>query len=79
VDLDVVERTVALKRLPPFADSARIGDEVDMADCRTMLADDRTRFPLALRLKRVQRRWILLTGRRYESLIAERTTSEATR
>ena len=79
MDLDVVERTVALKRLPPFADSARIGAEVDMAVRRKMLDDNRALFPLSLHSKRVQRRWMPITGRRYESLIPERTTYEATR
>ncbi len=65
----------------PTIDTARerIGVEVDMAVCRKMFDDDRTLFPLALRLKRVQRRWMLLTCRRYESLIPERTTYEVLR
>jgi hypothetical protein len=39
-----------------------------------MFDTDRTLFPLALRAKRVQRRWMQLTGRRYESLLPEHTT-----
>ena len=65
----------------PTVDTARerLGVEVDLGVCREMFHTDRKLFPLALRLKRVQRRWMRLTGRRYESLIPERTTYETAR
>ncbi len=57
----------------------RLGVTIDLDECRAMFDTDRKLFPLALRAKRVQRRWMQLTGRRYESLIPERTTYEAAR
>lgn len=79
MELDVVERTVVLKRLPPFADPTRIGNEVDMATYRKMLGDGRELLPLALRPRPIQRHWMLLTRRGYESPIASRTTYESAR
>jgi hypothetical protein len=52
----------------------RLGVTIDRAECQAMFDTDRKLFPLALRLKRVQRRWMLMTGRRYESLLPEHTT-----
>ena len=52
----------------------RLGVTIDLAACQTMFDTDRKLFPLALRAKRVQRRWMQLTGRRYESLLPEHTT-----
>lgn len=62
----------------PTIDTAheRLGVTIDRAECQAMFDTDRKLFPLALRLKRVQRRWMSLTGRRYESLLPERTTYE---
>ena len=52
----------------------RLDVAIDLAACRAMFDTDRTLFPLALRAKRVQRRWMQFTGRRYESLLPEHTT-----
>ena len=52
----------------------RLDVAIDLAACQAMFDTDRTLFPLALRAKRVQRRWMQLTGRRYESLLPEHTT-----
>lgn len=62
----------------PTIDTAheRLGVSIQRADCQAMFDADRKLFPLALRLKRVQRRWMLITGRRYESLLPEHTTYE---
>ena len=52
----------------------RLGVAIDLAECQAMFDTDRKLFPLALRAKRVQRRWMQLTGRRYESLLPDHTT-----
>jgi hypothetical protein len=67
------ERSVDVQ---PTIDTTRERQDVaiDLAACQTMFDTDRTLFPLALRAKRVQRRWMQLTGRRYESLLPEHTT-----
>ena len=67
------ERSVDVQ---PTIDTTRERQDVaiDLAACQTMFDTDRKLFPLALRAKRVQRRWMQLTGRRYESLLPEHTT-----
>jgi hypothetical protein len=54
----------------------RLGVTIDRAVTTKMFEDDRKLMPLTLRLKRAQRWWMHHTGRRYDSLLPERTTYE---
>jgi hypothetical protein len=54
----------------------RHGLAVNAARSREMLNEDLKLFPLTLKLKKAQRRWMHTTGRRYESLLPATTTYE---
>jgi hypothetical protein len=61
---------------PAIAAAARRGITIDRATTTKMFDDDRKLLPLTLKLKKAQRAWVQRTGRRYESLLPERTTYE---
>jgi hypothetical protein len=52
------------------------GITIDRQTTTKMYQDDLKLMPLTLRLKKTQRWWIQHTGRRYDSLLPERTTYE---
>jgi hypothetical protein len=52
------------------------GIEIDPALPRAMFEEDRKLMPMTLRLRKLQRRWMLRTGRSYDSLLPDRTTYE---
>ncbi len=67
--------------LEPWVDPAieaarRFGVRVDRAAATKMYDDDRKLLPLTLRMKKAQRFWLSHTGRRYDSMLPERTTYE---
>jgi hypothetical protein len=67
--------------LEPWVDPAieaarRAGLHVDRAVTTKMFEDDKKLLPLTLRLKKGQRWWLSHTGRRYDSLLPEKTTYE---
>ena len=61
---------------PAIAAAARRGVTIDRATTTKMFEDDKKLLPVTLKLKKAQRAWMLRTGRRYESLLPERTTYE---
>jgi hypothetical protein len=60
----------------PAIEAARrhVGVHIDRAATTKMFEDDKKLMPLTLKLKRGQRWWMSHTGRRYDSLLPERTT-----
>ena len=52
------------------------GVSVDKATAIKMYEDDKKLMPVALKLKKVQRAWLVRTGRTYDSLLPDRTTYE---
>jgi hypothetical protein len=61
---------------PTVEAARRLGVRVDRAAAMKMYDDDRKLLPLTLRLKKAQRFWLSHTGRRYDSMLPERTTYE---
>jgi hypothetical protein len=69
------------EELEPWVDPAieaarRAGLHIDRAVTTKMFEDDKKLLPLTLRLKKGQRWWLSHTGRRYDSLLPEKTTYE---
>ncbi|MFZ4718990.1 MAG: DUF6206 family protein [Ilumatobacteraceae bacterium] len=67
--------------LEPWVDPAieaarRAGVVIRREDAQKMYDDDRKLLPLTLRMKKGQRWWLQHTGRRYDSMLPERTTYE---
>jgi hypothetical protein len=62
---------------PAIDAAARQGVHIDKTTTTKMFEDDKKLMPLTLRLKKAQRWWVSHTGRRYDSLLPERTTYEA--
>jgi hypothetical protein len=62
---------------PAIAAARReVGVVIDRATATKMFEDDAKLMPLTLKLKKGQRWWVSHTGRRYDSLLPERTTYE---
>lgn len=59
---------------PTIEAARRFGVRLDRASVTKMYDDDRKLLPLTLRLKKAQRFWLSHTGRRYDSMLPERTT-----
>jgi hypothetical protein len=57
----------------------QLGITIDPAVPLKMYADDRSLMPLTLRLRKMQRAWMLRTGRRYDAMLPDRTTYERQR
>lgn len=61
---------------PTIEAARRGGVHIDRAAATKMFEDDKKLLPLTLRLKKGQRWWLAHTGRRYDSLLPEKTTYE---
>ncbi len=59
---------------PAIVAAGRRGIVIDRTTAAKMYEDDKKLLPLTLKLKKGQRWWISHTGRRYDSLLPERTT-----
>ena len=59
---------------PTIEAARRFGVRLDRAAVTKMYDDDRKLLALTLRLKKAQRFWLSHTGRRYDSMLPERTT-----
>jgi hypothetical protein len=59
---------------PAIEAARRAGVVIRREDAQKMYDDDRKLLPLTLRLKKGQRFWLQHTGRRYDSMLPERTT-----
>jgi hypothetical protein len=62
--------------MDPAIEAARrdAGVVIDRGAATKMFEDDKKLMPLTLKLKKGQRWWVTHTGRRYETLLPERTT-----
>ncbi len=59
---------------PTIEAARRFGVRIDSDSVTKLYNDDRKLLPLTLRLKKAQRFWLSHTGRRYDSMLPERTT-----
>ncbi|MFM2078179.1 MAG: hypothetical protein RJA49_2069 [Actinomycetota bacterium] len=59
---------------PAIEAARRAGVTIDRAATTKMFEDDKKLMPLTLKLRKGQRWWVTHTGRRYETLLPERTT-----
>lgn len=59
---------------PAIEAARRAGVVIRRDEAQKMFDDDRKLLPLTLRLKKGQRWWLQHTGRRYDSMLPERTT-----
>ena len=67
---------VSASAAPAIRAAAAAGITIDRAATTKMYEDDKKLLPLTLKLKKAERAWRTRTGRRYDSLLPERTTYE---